>query len=141
MLEAESESLVLRLQRQLQDLMRQQQQQQQQQAPQPASQSLPSSIVTATPADSAPSPNFTSLLPGQNPLQPSSETLIQALKTENSTLRNRLVDTEREFIKTSRQSDVGLVTCSFQDMRADGARPVVSFGTHNTTPASRNSHR
>lgn len=101
MLEAESESLVLRLQRQLSLLMHQQQQ---------SSQPAPPVSGNATPAPSPSSapggPNLNALLTNVDPLHPSPNTLIDVLKTENSNLRNRLVDTEREYIKTSRQSEV-----------------------------------
>ncbi|KAG0152498.1 hypothetical protein CROQUDRAFT_649924 [Cronartium quercuum f. sp. fusiforme G11] len=100
-LEAESESLVLRLQRQLSLLMQQQQQ---------SSQPAPSASANATPAPSPPAagggPNLNALINNPDPLHPSANTLIDVLKTENSNLRNRLVDTEREYIKTSRQSEM-----------------------------------
>ncbi|KNZ55834.1 hypothetical protein VP01_2569g1 [Puccinia sorghi] len=104
-LEAESESLVLRLQRQLSLLMQQQQQQQ------PSSQtgSIPAAPNSST-APNSPSatiaPNLNALINNPHPLNPSPATLIEVLKTENSNLRNRLVDTEREFIKTARQNEV-----------------------------------
>ncbi|EGF99222.1 uncharacterized protein MELLADRAFT_118352 [Melampsora larici-populina 98AG31] len=97
-LEAESESLVLRLQRRLSLLMQQQQQ---------SSQSTSTTAAIAAPATSPPGgPNINALVNNPDPLHPSANTLIELLKTENSNLRNRLVDTEREYIKTSRQSDM-----------------------------------
>ncbi|KAH9810469.1 hypothetical protein DFH28DRAFT_1085702 [Melampsora americana] len=90
-LEAESESLVLRLQRLTF------------QSSQPSS----STAAIAAPATSPPGgPNMNALINNPDPLHPLANTLIEVLKTENSNLRNRLVDTEREYIKTSQQSDV-----------------------------------
>lgn len=101
-LEAESESLVLRLQRQLSALM-----QQQQQSSQPGSISGPPNNPTAPNSPSATiSPNLNALINLPHPLNPSPATLIEALKSENSNLRNRLVDTEREFIRTTRQNEM-----------------------------------
>ncbi|KAI9602397.1 hypothetical protein H4Q26_001686 [Puccinia striiformis f. sp. tritici PST-130] len=51
-------------------------------------------------------PNLNSLIINPHPLNPSPATLIEVLKSENSNLRNRLVDTEREFIKNSRQNEM-----------------------------------
>lgn len=100
-LEAESESLVLRLQRQLSQLM-QQQNQQQQPASIPSASAASNSLISPT----SPSAGATALLTNSDPLNPSPATLIEILKTENATLRNRLVNTEREFIKTTRQSEM-----------------------------------
>ncbi|OAV99460.1 hypothetical protein PTTG_06652 [Puccinia triticina 1-1 BBBD Race 1] len=103
-LEAESESLVLRLQRQLSLLITQQQQQQ---AAQPGSAAAPPNSATAPNSPSATiAPNLNALINNPHPLNPSPATLIEVLKSENSSLRNRLVDTEREFIKTSRQNEM-----------------------------------
>jgi hypothetical protein len=101
-LEAESESLVLRLQRQL-SLLMQQQQQSSQSGPTPAA---PNSSTAPNSPSATIAPNLNALINNPHPLNPSPATLIEVLKTENSNLRNRLVDTEREFIKTSRQNEV-----------------------------------
>ncbi|PLW19487.1 hypothetical protein PCANC_08748 [Puccinia coronata f. sp. avenae] len=101
-LEAESESLVLRLQRQL-SLLMQQQQQSSQSGPTPAA---PNSSTAPNSPSATIAPNLNALINNPHPLNPSPATLIEVLKTENSNLRNRLVDTEREFIKTSRQNEM-----------------------------------
>jgi hypothetical protein len=41
-----------------------------------------------------------------NPLAPSSEDMLEAMRRENEHLRNRLVDTEREFIRITRLNEI-----------------------------------
>ena len=41
-----------------------------------------------------------------NPLAPSSDDMLEAMRRENDQLRNRLVETEREFIRISRLNEV-----------------------------------
>ncbi|KAI0036227.1 hypothetical protein K488DRAFT_76131 [Vararia minispora EC-137] len=41
-----------------------------------------------------------------DPMNPSSDTLLESMRRENETLRNRLVDTEREYIRISRLNEV-----------------------------------
>ncbi|KAI8455298.1 hypothetical protein BY996DRAFT_4580962 [Phakopsora pachyrhizi] len=101
-LEAESESLVLRLQRQLSLLMQQQQQNgNQSSATNPHSATSPTS-----PSGPLPTTTSSSLVSSSHPLNPSPTALIEVLKSENSNLRTRLVDTEREYIKTTRQNEM-----------------------------------
>ncbi|MBW0512297.1 hypothetical protein O181_052012 [Austropuccinia psidii MF-1] len=102
-LEAESESLVLKLQRQLSLLMQQQQQSNQSGT---ATSGPPNPPTAPTSPSGTMAPNLNALINNPNPLNPSPSTLIEALKTENSNLRTRLVDTEREYIKTCRQNEV-----------------------------------
>jgi hypothetical protein len=100
-LEAESESHVNRLSRELsalrlaQQLTSQQQQQQQQQNG--------GSPGVALNGDGMQSPTLLRL---PNPLVPSSEDMLEAMRRENEQLRNRLVDTEREFIRISRLNEI-----------------------------------
>jgi hypothetical protein len=41
-----------------------------------------------------------------NPLAPSTEDMLESMRRENEQLRNRLVDTEREFIRLSRLNEI-----------------------------------
>jgi hypothetical protein len=41
-----------------------------------------------------------------NPVAPSSEDMLEAMRRENEHLRNRLVDTEREFIRITRLNEI-----------------------------------
>ncbi|KAH9463834.1 hypothetical protein Pst134EA_033511 [Puccinia striiformis f. sp. tritici] len=137
-LEAESESLVLRLQRQLSLLI-------QQQSSQPGSSST---APNPTSAPNSPSttmaPNLNSLIINPHPLNPSPATLIEVLKSENSNLRNRLVDTEREFIKNSRQNEMyrsELITLRQQaGMSIDDLIGAASAGEENY-PSARAARR
>ena len=43
---------------------------------------------------------------GANPAEPSAESLLEAMRRENEQLRNRLVDTERDYIRISRLNEV-----------------------------------
>jgi len=102
-LEAENESLVNRLTRQLVAL-RQQQIQQQQQAH--AQNYAHPGGPNAYDADSASSSPVQSYAPVLDPHNPSADITINALRRENEMLRNRLVDTEREFVRMVRLNDV-----------------------------------
>ncbi|KAJ2915856.1 hypothetical protein MD484_g4546, partial [Candolleomyces efflorescens] len=97
-LEAESESHVNRLSRELSALRIAQQQLQQQAA------------NGATPSSSGSNGVF-SLSPeinrnGFRPLEPSPEVMLETLRRENEQLRNRLSDTEREYIRITRLNDI-----------------------------------
>lgn len=96
-LEAESESHVNRLSRELSALRLAQQLASQQNGTSPG---LPSSSVNG---DGTQSPNLLRL---PNPLAPSSEDMLDAMRRENEQLRNRLVDTEREYIRISRLNEI-----------------------------------
>lgn len=41
-----------------------------------------------------------------NPLHPNTEALLDALRRENDALRNRVVDTERDYIRVTRLNEV-----------------------------------
>ncbi|KAG1779327.1 hypothetical protein EV702DRAFT_1025118 [Suillus placidus] len=94
-LEAESESHVNRLSRELSALRLQQQQQQQQQSG--------TNGITASPDHSVGVPMFMS---GRDPMIPSAEVMLEAMRRENEQLRNRLVDTERDYVRVSRLNEV-----------------------------------
>ncbi|KAH8984910.1 hypothetical protein EDB92DRAFT_1884472 [Lactarius akahatsu] len=94
-LEAESESHVNRLSRELSALRLAQQLATQQQ-----NGGSPGAGVNG---DGTQSPTLLRL---PNPLAPSSEDMLEAMRRENEQLRNRLVDTEREFIRISRLNEI-----------------------------------
>ncbi|KAG2107330.1 hypothetical protein BD769DRAFT_1630614 [Suillus cothurnatus] len=93
-LEAESESHVNRLSRELSALRLQQQQQQQQSG---------ANGITAPPDHSTGVPM---LMTGRDPMVPSAEVMLEAMRRENEQLRNRLVDTERDYVRVSRLNEV-----------------------------------
>jgi hypothetical protein len=93
-LEAESESHVNRLSRELSALRL---------AQQLANQQNGGSPGAAINGDGTQSPTLLRL---PNPLAPSSEDMLEAMRRENDQLRNRLVDTEREFIRISRLNEI-----------------------------------
>lgn len=47
-----------------------------------------------------------SFLSGANPSETSAETMLEAMRRENEQLRNRLVDTERDYVRISRLNEV-----------------------------------
>lgn len=105
-LEAESESHVNRLSRELSALRLAQQlaanqQQQQQNGGSPALSG--SGTGTGVNGDGTQSPTLLRL---PNPVVPSSEDMLEAMRRENEHLRNRLVDTEREFIRITRLNEI-----------------------------------
>jgi Uncharacterized conserved protein H4 (DUF2046) len=90
-LEAESESHVNRLSRELSALrLAQQQQQQQQQGG----------------AGNGLSPDARGGPQVADPGSPSSEIMLEAMRRENDQLRSRLVDTERDYIRISRLNEI-----------------------------------
>lgn len=91
-LEAESEAHVNRLSREISALRLAQQQVVN------GSGSTPGSPVDVR----GPIPAGSSL----NPLHPNTEALLEALRRENESLRNRLVDTERDYIRVTRLNEV-----------------------------------
>lgn len=93
-LEAESESHVNRLSRELSALRLAQQLTSQQNGGSPG---------TGVNGDGTQSPNLLRL---PNPLVPSSEDMLEAMRRENDDLRHRLVDTEREFIRITRLNEI-----------------------------------
>jgi hypothetical protein len=95
-LEAESESHVNRLSRELSALRLAQQLANQQNGGSPAA-------SVGINGDGTQSPTLLRL---PNPLAPSSEDMLEAMRRENEQLRNRLVDTEREFIRISRLNEI-----------------------------------
>jgi hypothetical protein len=94
-LEAESESHVNRLSRELSALRLAQQLANQQNGASPG--------TTGINGDGTQSPTLLRL---PNPLAPSSEDMLEAMRRENEQLRNRLVDTEREYIRISRLNEI-----------------------------------
>ncbi|KAL4078120.1 hypothetical protein V8B97DRAFT_1213290 [Scleroderma yunnanense] len=89
-LEAESESHVNRLNRELSALRLAQQQQ----AMASTSTSPDARAVAST------------LLNGYDPTAPSTEVLLEAMRRENEQLRNRLVDTERDYVRVARLNEI-----------------------------------
>jgi hypothetical protein len=87
-LEAESESHVNRLSRELSALRLAQQQQQQ------------GSAGNALSPDARGGPQVA------DPGSPSSEIMLEAMRRENDQLRSRLVDTERDYIRISRLNEI-----------------------------------
>jgi len=109
-LEAESESHVNRLSRELSALRLAQQlaanQQQQQNGGSPAGLSGTGNgngNGAGVNGDGTQSPTLLRL---PNPVAPSSEDMLEAMRRENEHLRNRLVDTEREFIRITRLNEI-----------------------------------
>ncbi|EJD43352.1 hypothetical protein AURDEDRAFT_185550 [Auricularia subglabra TFB-10046 SS5] len=97
-LEAESESHVNRLTRELAALRAQQLHQQQQ----------PHGVsATSTPgSDDGRDLGMNAMLSGADPRYPTHDTLLEAVRRENESLRNRLVDMERDYIKVTRQNEI-----------------------------------
>jgi hypothetical protein len=95
-LEAESESHVNRMARELTALRLAQQQYQQQS-------STSNSSISTSPETGI---GMRSFLSGANPSEPSAEAMLEAMRRENEQLRNRLVDTERDYVRISRLNEV-----------------------------------
>ncbi|KZT24161.1 hypothetical protein NEOLEDRAFT_1067957 [Neolentinus lepideus HHB14362 ss-1] len=97
--EVESESQVNRLSRELSALRLAQQQ---------ALQAGPSQENGATSSGEASEnrPGMQAFLSAFDPLSPSTEVIMDALRKENEQLRNRLGQTEREFIRVSRLNEI-----------------------------------
>ncbi|KIJ63028.1 hypothetical protein HYDPIDRAFT_176125 [Hydnomerulius pinastri MD-312] len=93
-LEAESESHVNRLSRELSALRMAQQQQQM---------SSLNGSSAASPDTRIGVPTF---LNGHDPTAPSPEVMLEAMRRENEQLRNRLVDTERDYVRISRLNEI-----------------------------------
>ncbi|TFY77774.1 hypothetical protein EWM64_g6236, partial [Hericium alpestre] len=96
-LEAESESHVNRLSRELSALRMAQQQQQ------ASPEAQGNGISNGTNGDRS-SP--VSRASTADPLTPSSDIMLDAMRRENEQLRNRLVDTERDYIRISRLNEI-----------------------------------
>ncbi|KAI0044318.1 hypothetical protein FA95DRAFT_285370 [Auriscalpium vulgare] len=94
-LEAESESHVNRLSRELSALRLAQQSQAQSQNGSGSANGVGTE-----------SPRVSTLLTMSDPLTPSTEVMLEAMRRENEQMRNRLVDTEREFIRISRLNEI-----------------------------------
>ncbi|KAF8886129.1 hypothetical protein BD779DRAFT_1441837 [Infundibulicybe gibba] len=92
-LEAESESHVNRLSRELSALRLAQQQQ--------------AGISAGVSISPDVNPGFRSFMSGAGTRgEPSAETMLDAMRKENEQLRNRLVDTEREYIRITRLNEI-----------------------------------
>jgi hypothetical protein len=110
-LEAESESHVNRLSRELTalrvaqaaQLLAANQLHQQQNGGSPALSGGSGTGTASVNGDGTQSPTLLRL---PNPLAPSSEDVLEAMRRENEHLRNRLVDTEREFIRITRLNEI-----------------------------------
>lgn len=89
-LEAESESHVNRLTRELSALRLAQQQQQ-------------ANMNGSTSTSPETRVGLQSYVPAADP---SADTMLEAMRRENEELRNRLVDTEQDYIRISRQNDI-----------------------------------
>lgn len=89
-LEAESESHVNRLGRELSALRLQQQQ-------------SGTNGIVASPDNRVGVPTF---MAGREPMIPSAEVMLETMRRENEQLRNRLVDTERGYVRVSRLNEV-----------------------------------
>ncbi|KAH7910674.1 hypothetical protein BJ138DRAFT_1135870 [Hygrophoropsis aurantiaca] len=96
-LEAESESHVNRLSRELTALRLAQQQQQQQQI------GGLNGAVNGVAQNGAGTQMFS---PPTIPSTPSAEIMLEAMRRENEQLRNRLVDTERDYVRISRLNEI-----------------------------------
>lgn len=88
-LEAESESHVNRLTKELSALRLAQQQQ-----------ANVNGSVSSSPETRV------GFMPPLDPSAPSSDTMLEAMRRENEQLRNRLVDTERDYIRISRLNEI-----------------------------------
>lgn len=62
-----------------------------------------SSSVSASPETGM---GFRSFMASANPSEPSAETMLEAMRRENEQLRNKLVDTERDYIRITRLNEV-----------------------------------
>lgn len=91
--EAESESQVNRMARELTALRMSQQQQY----------GTSNSSVSVSPETGM---GFRSFMTSGNPNDPSAETMIEAMRRENEQLRNKLVETERDYIRIKRLNEV-----------------------------------
>ncbi|KAG5645491.1 hypothetical protein DXG03_005899 [Asterophora parasitica] len=49
---------------------------------------------------------FRSLVSGVHPMEPSAETMLEAMRRENEQLRSKLVETERDYVRISRLNEV-----------------------------------
>ncbi|KAF8588197.1 hypothetical protein K439DRAFT_1630041 [Ramaria rubella] len=57
-------------------------------------------------ADEVESASTSHLLPGSDPRFPTPEAMLEAMRKENESLRNRLVDTERDYVRIARLNEV-----------------------------------
>lgn len=100
-LEAESEAHVNRLSRELSALRLVQQQQQ------IYSNSNGYASLSGVPSTSSTSPEFHSVLqPFIGRPEPTSGAILEAMRSENEQLRNRLSTTERDYIRVTRLNDI-----------------------------------
>jgi hypothetical protein len=64
----------------------------------------PSPTGVNPPSTGSQKPNISAL--ANDPLNPSAPHVIDALRNENASLRNRLADAERAYVRASRQNDL-----------------------------------
>lgn len=105
MLEAESESQVNRLNREISALRRQ--------AAQASASASGGEHATGTGTGRAMASGVPSsesarapVLSGNDPTAPSFDVMLEAMRRENEQLRTRLVDTERDYVRISRLNDI-----------------------------------
>lgn len=111
MLEAESESHVNRLSRELTALRIQQQQlqlQQQQQQANGNGSGPPEALAgpSGSNSHSASGSALQAYLNGASPRLPTAEVMLDAMRRENEELRSRLAETEQAYIRASRMNDI-----------------------------------
>ncbi|KAI0371295.1 hypothetical protein BV20DRAFT_993518 [Pilatotrama ljubarskyi] len=135
-LEQESESHVNRLSREISALRLAQQQQQQQQA----GPSLTNGSGNASPHDARSAGPQLGYLLNVNGSGPAPDTILDALRRENEALRNRLVETEQDFIRISRLNEVYREEL-IQHRRRLGLPVDNLIGLHQSDPYSQPTHR
>ncbi|KAI0777185.1 hypothetical protein BD413DRAFT_638649 [Trametes elegans] len=138
-LEQESESHVNRLSREISALRLAQQQQQQQQQLQ-AGPSQTNGSGNASPNDSRTTGFQLSRLLNGNGFDPAPDTILDALRRENEALRNRLVETEQDFIRISRLNEIYREEL-IQHRRRLGLPVDNLIGLQQSDPYSQPTHR
>lgn len=67
---------------------------------------LPPQGLPALGSPILPAGSLSGIMSGQDPLHPSPDKVLEVIKSENESLRNRLSDAERGYIHVCRQNDV-----------------------------------
>ncbi|KAF8329427.1 uncharacterized protein EI90DRAFT_3145930 [Cantharellus anzutake] len=105
-LEAESESQVLRLSRQLTALRQAQQQQQQQQSTQGEASTSGAGTSTLPPTSNRSALSTSRSIPIVDPRYPDPDAILEALRRENESLRRRVNEMERDYVRVTRLNDI-----------------------------------